>query len=187
MKISRAPLAHRAVAVLGLMAGLALAGPAVCAPASAARHPRGARAQVSPSLRLSPALWATIDVCNPPDQRYTIGIRGSMPSDGQAHDTMYMRFRLQHMQAAQHRWVDVAGAASAYLPMGSSRNGAEAGRSFALYPPAGPAFVLRGVVSFQWRRGATVLATISRATKAGHVSQTGADPPKFSAATCHIP
>src|SRR5581483_8428828 len=27
----------------------------------------------------SPALWATIDVCNPPAEPDTIGIRGSMP------------------------------------------------------------------------------------------------------------
>jgi hypothetical protein len=99
---------------------------------------------------------------------------------------MFMRFRLQHMESSSNRWVDVASAASDYLAVGSSRKGAEAGRSFTLVRPAGPPFVLRGVVSFQWRRGAKVLGTISRPTKAGHVSQTGADPPNFSAATCRI-
>lgn len=97
-----------------------------------------------------------------------------------------MRFRLQRMDTTHHRWVDVTGAASGYLSMGSAKGGAEAGQSFTLVRPAGSGFVLRGVVSFQWRHGSKVLYTIARATKAGHVSQTGADPPKFSAATCRI-
>jgi hypothetical protein len=175
--------ADRSLAALALAAALAAV---TSAPSSAARLARAVRAQVPATLRLSPALWATIDICNPPDQRYTIGIRGSMPSDGQAHDTMFMRFRLQRLEVESHRWVDVPGAASTYLPMGSSKGGAEAGRSFTLVRPAGPAFLLRGVVGFQWRHGSKVLETITRATKAGHVSQTGADPPKFSAATCRI-
>jgi hypothetical protein len=178
--------ADRAFTALVLAAGLAAAGSALPAATSAALKPTARRAQIPASLRLSPALWATIDVCNPPDQRFTIGVRGSMPSDGAAHDTMFMRFRLQHTEAASHRWVDVEHAASNYLPMGSSRTGAEAGRSFTLVRPTGAAFVLRGVVSFQWRRGAKVLETISRPTRAGHVSQTGADPADFSAATCRI-
>jgi hypothetical protein len=159
---------------------------AASSPATAAPAPTPPAAQTVATLRASPALWATIDVCNPPDQRYTIGIRGSMPSDGQAHDTMFMRFRLQRMDKTRHHFVDLPGAASAYLAMGSSLGGAEAGRSFTLVRPAGAAFVLRGVVTFQWRHASKVLETISRATKAGHLAQTGADPPKFSATTCRI-
>jgi hypothetical protein len=179
------PRAARGAGVLAL-AALAVAPPAAPAAVSAARQPVAVRSQLPSSIRLSPALWATIDVCNPPDQRYTVGIRGSMPSDGQPHDKMYMRFRLQRQDATSKRWVDVPGASSAYLSMGSAKGGAEAGQSFTLVRPAGAAFILRGVVSFQWRRGSRVLETISRPTKAGHVSQTGADPPKFSAATCKI-
>jgi hypothetical protein len=172
----------RALATFALGVGLA----ALTAPAQAASESGSGHTQLPSSLRRSPTLWATIDVCNPPDQRYTVGVRGSMPSDGRAHDTMFMRFRLQQMESPTHRWVDVPGAASAYLPMGSARTGAEAGRSFTLVRPTGSAFVLRGVISFQWRRGATVLGTLSLPTRAGHVSQTGADPANFSAATCRI-
>jgi hypothetical protein len=179
VNVSRLRTAQRARAALTLAGALAAAAAATSA---GAQGP----AQVPASLRLSPALWATIDVCNPPDERYTVGVRGSMPSDGQPHDTMFMRFRLQHLEGTNH-WVDVANAASPYLAMGSSRGGAEAGRSFTLVRPSGAPFVLRGVVSFQWRHGAKVQATISRPTKAGHVSQTGADPANFSAATCRIP
>ena len=35
---------------------------------------------------------------------------------------------------------------------------------------------MRGVVSFQWRRGSTVEYTVSRPTTAGHTSLAGADP-----------
>jgi hypothetical protein len=177
---------HAAMATV-LAGALAAAGPAASAGAAAARTPGRARAQLYPSLRHSTELWATIDVCNPPHERNTVGIRGSMPGDGQARDAMFMRFRLQYMDLALHRWVDMAQADSGFLAVGSSRTARQAGRSFVLYPPAGGgAFILRGIVSFQWRRGPALLATISRATKAGHRSLAGADPPNYSAATCRI-
>jgi hypothetical protein len=46
--------------------------------------------------------------------------------------------------------------------------------------------MLRGVVSFQWRRGTRVVESVTRPTTAGHRSLAGADPPNFSAATCSI-
>jgi len=169
-----------------LAAALAAAEPAAHALAAAHRAP-AARAQVPASLRTSSELWATIDICNPPRERDTIGVRGSMPGDGHARDEMFMRFRVQYMDQRLARWVDLAHADSGFLPVGSSRTARQGGRSFVLYPPTGgAAFVLRGVVSFQWRRAATVLATLSRPTKAGHQSVAGADPPNYSAATCRI-
>jgi hypothetical protein len=179
--------ADRAVAAIALAGALTATGTAACVPALAASPSRARHAQALSSLRLSPALWATIDVCNPADQRYTVGIRGSMPGDGQAHDTMMMRFRLQYMDATLARWVDLASADSAFLPVGAARSARQAGRSFVLLPPGGrSAFTLRGVVSFQWRRGAKVLATLSRTTTSGHQSLAGADPANFSASTCRI-
>jgi hypothetical protein len=52
--------------------------------------------------------------------------------------------------------------------------------------PGKPAFTLRGLVEFQWRRGKKVLMSANRATTAGHASLAGADPTGFSAATCQI-
>jgi hypothetical protein len=176
--VSRAPAALLSAAVLA--AGAA-------PPASAAPARRARRAQVPAALRLSPQLWATIDVCNPPGQRYTIGIRGSMPGDGQAHDAMFMRFRLQYVDLTSQRWTDLSGADSGYLAVGSSRTARQAGRSFVLFPPSGgTAFTLRGVVSFQWRRAGKVVDAISRPTGPGHQSLAGADPPNYSAATCRV-
>jgi len=139
------------------------------------------------SLLSSAQLWATIDVCNPPDQPDTVGIRGSMPGDGVADQTMYMRFRLQYM-ASSKQWVDLTTeAGSGWVSVGRAKSTRQAGRSFQLVPvPGKPAFTLRGVVSFQWRRGATVVTSVSRPTTAGRQSLAGADPAGFSTASCSI-
>ena len=180
LRRTRGPARALAVAVVAC-ATAAVTAPAV---ASAAATQSG---QIPNSLRLSAALWATIDVCNPSDQPYTVGIRGSMPSDGQPRDAMLMRFRLQYMDPTVKRWVDLAGAASAFIAVGSARTARQAGRSFVLYaPPAGGSYTLRGVVSFQWRRGSRLVGAISRSSSAGHRSVSGADPANFSAAVCHI-
>jgi hypothetical protein len=179
--------ADRAPAANALAAAIALAAPAASAVASTAPVLRARRAQVPAALRLSPQLWATIDVCSPPHQHDTIGIRGSMPGDGQPHDAMFMRFRLQYMDLTVHHWTDLAHADSGFLPVGTSRSARQAGRSFVLFPPSsGAAYTLRGVVSFEWRRGSTLLGAMSRATRPGHQSLAGADPPNYSAATCRI-
>lgn len=138
------------------------------------------------ALERSRALWATVDVCNPKDQANTIGVRGSMPGDGHPGDAMYMRFRVQYQETSSKRWVDVAhGADSGFLKVGSAQTARQAGRSFQ-FASGGQAFTLRGYVSFQWRRGGSVLGTISKATEAGHRSLAGADPKNYSAANCSL-
>ena len=139
------------------------------------------------TLLKSPQLWATIDVCNPTDQPDTIGIRGSMPGNDQSGETMYMRFRLQYHEPAGKQWVDLAGSASNFVAVGGAKAARQAGRSFQLVPvPGKPAFMLRGVVSFQWRKGSKIEESVSRPTTAGHQSLAGADPAGFSTAGCSI-
>jgi hypothetical protein len=139
-------------------------------------------------LLQSPQLWATIDICNPSDQPNTVGVRGSMPGDEQSMDEMYMRFRLQYLDSSTKLWVDLAnGADSGYVAVGAAKSARQTGRSFQLVPIAGkPAVQLRGVVSFQWRRGSAVEYTVSRPTTAAHDSLAGADPKGFSAAECSL-
>jgi hypothetical protein len=139
------------------------------------------------TLLHSHELWATIDVCNPSDQPNTIGIRGSMPGDGHAHDKMFMSFRLQYMNASK-QWVNLAsGASSGFVAVGSGTSARQGGTSFELKPVTGtPAVTLRGVVDFQWRHGKTVEVSGAEPTAAGHKSLAGADPANFSAATCVI-
>jgi hypothetical protein len=139
------------------------------------------------SLYQSRQLWATVDICNPSDQPNYVGIRGSMPSDGHPHDTMFMRFRVQYLDNTTKKWADLTqGADSGFLAVGSGAP-RQAGRSFQFVPtPDTPQFTLRGVVSFQWRRGARVVHAVSRVTTTGHKSLAGADPAGFSAASCAI-
>jgi len=185
-RLRTSPRALTAALSLGASLPGALAGaPALALPAP----PTGSEVPVATappaprSLRTSRELWATIDVCNPPDQRYTVGIRGSMPSMGRSGQRMFMRFRLQYL--SEGRWIDLNGAASGYVKLPAANH--QDGRSFTLKaPPHGSIYTLRGVVSFQWRRGSTLLAALSRATSAGHQSGSGADPPGFSAAQCRI-
>ncbi len=144
------------------------------------------------SLLHSHELWATIDVCSPANQRNTVGVRGSMPGDGRAHDAMYMSFRLQYESAgtstsgsASNTWVDVAGASSGWELVGDGASPRQGGSSFSLKPPAGGrAVTLRGVADFQWRRNGRVLLSATEPTSAGHKSFAGADPANYSAASC---
>jgi hypothetical protein len=179
MRARKTPL----VCVAALAALVALL-PAQALGATTPSSPAGGRASRA-ALGSSHQLWATIDVCSAADQPDTVGVRGSMPGDGPAHDKMYMSFRLQYMDTAGKRWVNLAGAISKYIPVGAGSAARQGGWSFQLVPvPGRPAFTLRGVVSFQWRKGASVLDALSRPSSAGRHSLAGADPTGFSAATC---
>jgi hypothetical protein len=138
------------------------------------------------ALERSRALWATVDVCNPPDQPNFVGVRGSMPGDGHSGDTMYMRFRVQYREASSHKWVNVAkGADSGFVKVGSAGVARQDGQSFR-FIAGRQTFTLRGYVTFQWRRGGSVLGTTNKVTQAGHSSLVGADPKHYSAATCKL-
>jgi hypothetical protein len=95
---------------------------------------------------------------------------------------------VQYQDATSKKWLDLSsGAAPAFVAVGPGGSVRQGGRSFQLVPKAGkPAFTLRGVVDYQWRRGRTVLQSASRPTTAGHVSLAGADPAGFSSASCLI-
>jgi hypothetical protein len=138
-------------------------------------------------LSKSSALWATVDICNAPHHPDTIGIRGSMPSDGHPHDAMYMRFLVQSLDASTKQWADLGMSAdSGFVPIGSAASTRQAGRTFE-FKPTVTAYTLRGLVEFQWRRAGVVVHLASRTTATGHTSLAGAEPKGFSAATCTLP
>jgi hypothetical protein len=137
-------------------------------------------------LTRSHELWATVDMCNTPRHPDTIGIRGSMPSDGHPHDVMYMRFRVQGLEAATNKWADLGKSAdSGFLALGPATATRQTGRTFQFKPTA-TAYTLRGLVEFQWRRARHTVHAASRPTAAGHTSLAGAEPKGFSAATCTL-
>jgi hypothetical protein len=147
-----------------------------------------ATARAASSVLRSRQLWATINICNPSDRPDYVGIRGSMPGDGRAHDTMYMSFRVQYLNSTTKHWADLGGTmAPSFIDVGSGSAGRQGGESFQVKPTSGkPAFTFRGLVEFQWRRGKKVLEATKRATTGGRPSPAHADPPGFSAATCLI-
>jgi hypothetical protein len=189
MLAGRGPLATLAATawLTAAVASVATSAPALARPGvrsvSAARKPTPHER----ALLSSRELWATIDVCDPADERNTVGIRGSMPGDGNAHDRMYMSFRLQYMNS-HSQWVSLSeDASSGWVAVGDGSSPRQGGTSFELKPVAGkPAVDLRGVVDFQWRRGKTLVQSATEPTSSGHRSLAGADPAGFSAATCTI-
>jgi hypothetical protein len=160
------------------------------APSAVAVTPRGVATAPRHSLLRSRELWATIDVCNPAKEPDTVGIRGSMPSDGHDKDAMYMRFQLEYEDPKSKAWsVPTHGADSGFIAVGVAKTGRQGGSSFQLGAPAKgqPGYTMRGVVTFQWRRAGRVVHEATRTTSAGHPNVARADPPGYSAAECTIP
>ena len=176
-------------APLALLAGsvalLAVAAPAGAAPAAG----RSAPAPV-PAPTRDAATWATVNVCDTVGHPDGIGVRGSMAGTGDRRDELFMRLQVQFLRRDDDSWHTLRGTGdSGFVDVG---NGAarvrQSGRTFTLSPPpAGqPAFVLRGLVTFEWRRNDVVERRVRRATTAGHPGTPGADPEDYSAATCSI-
>ncbi|GAC1486738.1 MAG: hypothetical protein NVS1B9_05860 [Solirubrobacteraceae bacterium] len=135
----------------------------------------------------SPQLWSTVDVCNTKDHPLTIGVRGSMPGSGIAQERMFMRFQVQYRNA-QGLWAYLGSTAdSGFIAVGAGNYKArQAGRNFVLSPKMGSAYLLRGVVAFEWRRAGRVVRRARKGTTAGHHSAAGADPRGYSRATCQL-
>jgi hypothetical protein len=170
----------RTIAV-SLAAAAALATAALTVAVGALAH-----SSFTPLLK-SPELWATVDICNTTAHPDTIGIRGSIPTDGHPHDAMYMRFLVQSLDATTKQWADLGRSAdSGFVAVGAATSTRQAGRTFEFKPTATP-YTLRGLVEFQWRRAGHLVHLASIPTAAGHTSLAGAEPKGFSAASCVLP
>jgi hypothetical protein len=141
------------------------------------------------TIHRSRLLWATINVCDTLARGDTIGIRASMPGTGLRQERMFMRFQVQYLRRSDNRWHNIGRTGdSGFVAVGSARFRArQAGRNFVFRPPpAGGSWLLRGAVTFEWRRDGEVVRRARKRTTAGHATRMGADPPGFSAATCEI-
>lgn len=147
---------------------------AAALPASAAKTPRD--------------LWATVNICDTPLHENMMGVRASIPGDGD-HTKMYMRFTAQYYDRSRQVWSSVKeNGVSNWIYVGSgiyaSRQG---GYTFAFTAPgAGKTFVLRGGVDFRWTKRGRTVRTAHVVTKGGHPRTTGADPESYSASLCEI-
>jgi hypothetical protein len=137
----------------------------------------------------APETWATVNVCDTQMRPNQIGIRGSMAGLARS-SRMYMRFRVQ-FQDSEGIWRTLKRGPltdSGWQRVATGRREEhDFGWSFEFKPPAsGGAHVLRGMVSFEWRRDKRVVQHARAFTEAGHPDTAGAEPPDFSAATCEI-
>jgi hypothetical protein len=166
----------------------ALALPVLGTTADAATKPAATKkpAAKKPTKVVSRHLWATVDACNAPDKKGMVGIRGSMPGTGRKDEKMFMRFRVQYESAGVWHYIG-SGADTGFRPVGvATFKARQSGFYFAIPPVAGTSYVLRGIVDFEWRKGARVELSAREVTTAGHISVAGADPSGYSAAACKL-
>jgi hypothetical protein len=133
-------------------------------------------------------LWATVNVCDTVAHQNMMGVRASMPGDGE-HTKMYMRFVAQYYDRSKQLWSEVTGSGvSKWISVGSGDFARrQAGYTFAFDAPAsGKTFVLRGAVDFKWTKGPRIVRTAHVITKGGHPNTKGADPKNYSASLCEI-
>lgn len=168
-------MSARRVLLVGLLAVLTLAGPA------AAR-------QKAPSVYTSKLLWATVNICDTKAHPDTVGIRGSMPGSGVRGETMHMRFQLQYYDQKDLEWHNLASTAdTGFVPVGKAMfKQRQAGRNFVVPPPSSGAFIMRGAVTFEWRKDGEVVRRARKRTTSKHGPTVGADPSGFSAAKCEV-
>ena len=140
----------------------------------------------APPVRSS-LLWATVNICDTGAHPDTVGVRGAMPGSGVAAEQMHLRIRLQYLSAPEDEWRDLGAAGdSGWMTLGSARvKQRQAGRSFVLRT-AQANTVLRGLVSFEWRRDGDVVRRARRQTAAGHGPTAGADPAGYSTSRCRV-
>jgi hypothetical protein len=151
--------------------------------------PIAAFARRGPTIDKNPLVWSTINVCDTPGQPDTLGLRASMPGSRKRGERMFMRFQAQFYDAAEGMWHNMLeGGDSGWLDVGSARYRVrQSGWLFRFDPPPeGTTELLRGAVTFEWRRGHKVVRRTRKRTSAGHRSAAGADPKGFSAARCKL-
>jgi hypothetical protein len=157
---------------------------------TSALAPAGASARQADSIFHNKRLWATVNVCDSVGHPDGIGIRGSMPGTGDKAESMFMRFQVQRFTQDDMLWHNLGeGADSGFLPVGSGRYKVrQSGWTFTITPPRAGAdpYLLRGAVTFEWRKGGEVVRRERKHTSAGHPNTTGSDPAGFTAATCTI-
>ena len=171
--------------VLPIVAALLLALGVGAGPASAASGPSPAQIRAAiAQAKQSRNLWATVNVCVPRRKPHTVGVRAQMPALG-FPAWISIQIQLDYWNQAHHRFVPLAGSgATTLVRLGSVSAGLQqGGYDFVLPVHAG---LLRGTVTFRWRRSGTLLLTQSRHTVSGHPRADQGVPAHYSAATCRV-
>lgn len=165
---------------------LAIAGVASAATTNSAPTTAPATVKLTPAQ--SKLLWATVNICDTVKHPDTIGIAGSMPMLKKA-SKLYMRFRVQYRDEATKKFKTVPGGDAdsdwEIVDPGTGK-ARQAGHDFKLAAAKNESYVVRGQVSYQWRKGKKVVLSASRFTTIAHPKTKAADPKNFSAAACAI-
>ena len=138
-----------------------LVGAAAALVAAAAAGPAAARRD--------PALWATVNVCDPPAHPGAVGVRVSIPRRA-GHPEQWARIRLQYFDGTARAWRLVrSGGDAGWAKIGAGRRFVEGGTTFTFpLPDPGTRIVLRGLVDVEWRRHGHAVAHHRLTTTAGH-------------------
>jgi hypothetical protein len=161
----------------------------IAALAVALASPAAAHARPADSIFQNKRLWATVNVCDTVGHPDSIGIRGSMPGSGDRKEVMFMRFQVQFYTAADGSWHNLEDADSGFVEVGSAKyRTRQSGRTFTITPPrpGTDPYLMRGVVTFEWRQDGEVVRRARKRTTDKHPGTKGSDPVGFSAATCSI-
>ncbi len=108
-----------------------------------------------------------------------------MPGTGDADESMFMQFRVEYLD--NRVWTNIgASGESPFEPLGNAASQSrQTGVDFRI-ASAGRHYLLRGVVTFEWRVAGRTVASTLRSTTAHHSAGAGSDPPGYSAAVCSI-
>ena len=148
-----------------------------------------AAATAAPAATTTPkGLWATINICDTETSPNDMGVRASIPGDGD-HTRMYIRITPQYYDRPNQTWSGVKGyPSSGWIYAGSGLyKRAERGFTFEFDAPQnGATLLLRGAVDFKWVKKHHTVRTFHLVTKGGHPGTVGADPKDYSAPVCNI-
>jgi hypothetical protein len=103
-----------------------------------------------------PPLWATVNICDTKASPNALGIRASVPGNGSGR-RVYARFTAQWWSGTRQAWLTVGGRGRTdWVYIGSQGwEASQGGWTFHLtQPPAGTAYVVRGIVELSWREQA---------------------------------
>lgn len=136
------------------------------------------------NAKRSGSLWATINVCDSPQYRNAVGVRGQMPALGFS-STLSMTIQVEYWSRAARGFVPVPGsAATATENVGRQSTGRQ--QAGAIFPFRAHAGLLAATVTFTWKRDGQVIGQAHRWTTAGHPNADYGSPAGYTAARCRI-
>jgi hypothetical protein len=173
--------------------------PAAEIPDIAVSEPQAVRLDPSYGIARSsdtPALWATVNICDTEKHPDSMGVRAGMSGNG-TDQRMWMRFTAEYWSRSHQAWTAVSGTGvSPWVYAGSARlERRQAGWTFAFSePPEGVTFTMRAQVEFEWRAkerrkrstGRRVVRSEVRVTETGVRGVHRGDPAGTSKAMCLI-